>query len=358
MRVSLRRVIIGVALLLTTIIVAVSGYVIAGWSVLDALYFVIITIYSVGYEETHDISTGPMKLFTILVIVFGTGSAIYIIGGFVQMAAEGEIQRALEARRKSRGIEALHNHVIVCGYGRMGQILARELEQANVPFVVIENNEERKTEAENLGYLAVLGDATAEETLQQAHIEQAQSVATVLPNDASNVFITLSARTLNPNLNILARGELPSTEPKLLQAGADHVVLPAAIGGRRLAHMITRPSTSALLEQVGNIDHINDDLQALGIEISEAPIEEGSPCVGKKLGDLHVEGEGAFLFVAVRRASGELVRRPNVDLPLECGDIVVMVGHGTKEPKLTIHRTPAQEVVLQTDDDNADTKQS
>lgn len=345
MRVSLRRVVIGVALLLITIAISVIGYVMAGWTVMDALYFVIITIYGVGYEEVHDIGTGPMKLFTIFVIVVGTGSAIYIIGGVVQMAAEGEIQRVLGARRQTRGIESLHNHVIVCGFGRMGQILARELSAAGIPFLIIDTSETRKAEAEEQGYLVLLGDATDEATLRLAHIEHAQSVATVLPNDAMNVFITLSARNLNPDLKILARGELPSTEPKLLQAGANHVVLPAAIGGRRLAHMILRPSTSALLEQVGNIDHINDDLEALGIEISEVPIESGSACIGKTLGDVHVEGEGTYLIVAVRRASGEFVRLPGADLPLDCGDIVVLIGRGKTEPKLTTGPTPATKVV-------------
>lgn len=350
MRVSFRRILTAGVFFLVTIVVSVSGYMVSGADFLDALFMVVITIFSVGYEETIRVDTAPLKMFTILVIVFGTGSAFYIIGGFLQMATEGEIQRIMGARLKSRGIESLRNHAIVCGYGRMGQILSRELAHANYPFVIIDNSEERKAEAEEEGFLAIVGDANEDAVLKSAQIDKAKAVATVLPNDAMNVFITLSARSLNPDLNILARGELPATKPKLLQAGADHVVLPASIGGTRLAHLLVRPYSSVLFEEIGNIDHINEDLDKLGIEISEVVVQEDSSFVDKPIGKVEIEGEGAFLIVAIRRADGELIKRPTAEVVLESGDVVVVVGHGSGEPAFTMEKTPAREVVPEAKD--------
>lgn len=345
MRLSLRRVIIASVVFACICALSILGFVLAGNSFVDSLYMVIITISSVGYTEAVPVESDLMKVFTIFVILFGTGTGLYIIGGIIQMVAEGEVERALTAQRRSRGIEKLHDHVIVCGFGRMGQILARELSEAGFPLVVVERSEERKTEAEDAGYLVLLGDAVDEGLLKEAHVDSAKALATVLPDDAKNVYITLSARTLNRDLFILSRGELPSTEPKLIQAGANHVVLPAAIGGRRLAHMITRPSTSKFLEDSGTMDHINDDLDMLGVRISEVDVEEGSECCGCALDKIEVEGEGAYLVTALRRADGEFIKRPSGSLIVGAGDTVVLIGHGQRRPQLTTRPTPAREVV-------------
>ena len=343
MRSPLNRVVFGAVLFLVTILVAVDGYVAAGWDVLDAIYMVVITIFGVGYGEVRPIDTDAMKVFTIFVIVVGTGSAVYIRGGIIQMTTEGEIKRALGARRKTRGIESLRNHAIICGYGRMGQILARELAAARKPFVIIDDDEARVEEAdEQRGFLVIKGDATEEDTLREARVEVAQSLATVLPNDAMNVFITLSARNLNPDLDIHARGEIPATEAKLLQAGADHVVLPASIGGSRLAQMIIRPSTNEALAELANADHINDDLEGLGVVLGEAHIPEHSTCVGKTTST--VENEGAFLILAVRRKDGQLHKKPAGDFLLQAGDTVVVINHSADDPQLTFDKTETPEL--------------
>lgn len=207
MRGSLRRIITGLVFFVSTLVVAVLGYVAAGWSFLDALYMVVITIFGVGYGEVQPLASPGLKVFTILVIVAGTSAAVYSVGGFVQLITAGELHRALGARRMTRGIETLTNHVIICGFGRIGQTLARELQLAQRSFVVIDHDLERVAQAEALGYWVRAGDATEEEVLQAVRIEQATVLATVLRSDAVNVFITLTARGLNPQLMILARGE-------------------------------------------------------------------------------------------------------------------------------------------------------
>jgi voltage-gated potassium channel len=344
LRTSLRRIIFGIAVFILTIALAVLGYVIDGASFLDSLYMVVITIFSVGYDEAIPINTTAQKIFTIFVVIVGCSSLLYIIGGFIQMATEGEIARALGAQRMSKEIEQLKNHTIICGFGRMGQIIAKELALSKHSFVIIDSDPDRIKEAETLGFIILNGDATDEDILKEARIDHATSLASVLPNDAMNVFITLSGRNINSDLSILARGELPSTEAKLIQAGANHVVLPAAIGGMRLAHMIVRPSASRLLETLENATMINDDLEQLGVRLSEIHIHQKSELRNRKIGELEIEGEGTFLIVAIQRHSGKIEKRPPSDAIVEGGDTVIVIGYGNIHPKFTLQHTPAQEI--------------
>ncbi|HTL89459.1 MAG TPA: NAD-binding protein, partial [Leptolyngbya sp.] len=242
MQTSVKRVLTGVVFFIITVFLATIGYIVAGWSPLDAFYMVVITVFGVGFGEVLPINTPELKIFTMLVIISGTSSTVYAVGGFVQMITEGEIKQILGRRLMTQTIEALKEHVIICGFGRMGQILARKLTDAQVPFVIIDSNPTRIEQAELQGYLVYLGNATDDMVLYQVGIKSARALTTVLPDDAANVFITLTARELNPKLLILSRGELPSTEKKLRLAGADQVVLPASISALRMAHMITHPA--------------------------------------------------------------------------------------------------------------------
>jgi voltage-gated potassium channel len=349
MRSALKRVLAGLGFFVMTYCVAIAGYTLSGANLLDAAYMVTITVFSVGYDEAIPVETPAIKAFTILVILAGCGSLLVVVGGFIQMVTEGEVTRALGARRMTAGIDRLKNHAVICGFGRMGQIIARELELQHYPFVIIDNNRERLEEAEELGYLLVDGDATHEEVLLAARIDHATTLASVLPNDALNVFITLSARNMNPDLTILARGELPSTEKKLIHAGANRVVLPAAIGGLRLAHMIVRPSAQHLLETIENATMINDDLDQLGVRLSEIPVPPGSGYVGQTIGNIEIQGEGAFLIVGIQQADGTLVRKPEPGHILQAGDHIVVIGHGDLVPRLSMGTTPAREVLLKGD---------
>lgn len=316
----LKRLRIGLAILAIIFVVAVGGYTLAGWSLLDAVYMVVLTLSTVGLEEVHDLSNSPwLEAFTILVIVFGVTAAFYIVGGFVQMMAEGEINRALGMRRATREIERLSGHVVVCGFGRMGEILAGELKRGKQPFVVIDNDPERITEAISLGYLALTDNATEEEALLQAGVKRAKTVVITLPTDAENVFVTLTARNLNPKLHIIARAELRTTEKKLLQAGADRVVLPAAAAALRMAAMVTRPSTVELIELVSG-RHVAE------VEIDELTIPSQSPLVGCTVRDSQTRSRHGLLIVAVRHAGGGLMFNPGAETVFESGDTVIVMG--------------------------------
>ncbi len=283
----------GAIVLAMVLVAAVCGYRWFGWSWLDALYMVVITMATVGYGE-HSQLPPPQQAFTIVVILVGISAAVYTFGGFIQMMTEGEIEKVVGTRRMAREIGNLKDHVIVCGFGRIGQILADELSRHHHPFVVIDTSVERIEHARSLGYLAQVGDATEEEVLMAAGIARAKTLVTALPCDAANVFITLTSRNLNRSLQIIARGELQSTQKKLLQAGADRVVLPAATGALRMAAMITRPSTVELLELVAG-------KSVLDVEVDEVTIPAASPLVGKSVIATEARRKHGLLVVAVKR---------------------------------------------------------
>lgn len=330
---SFHRILTGLAFFGITIVIAVTGYAFFGWELLDAFYMTIITVFGVGYGEVRPLRTPSERIFTILVILAGFVSVAYIVGGFVQMMMEGEINRALDIRRKTQEIENLCNHVIICGYGRMGQILARQLAAIRYPFIVIDNNSERIEHAESYGYLAHLGSAADEEVLQQVGIFKAKTLATVLPDDAINVFITLTARGLNPSLIILARGELPATEKKLLLAGANHVVLPAAISAQRMTNLITRPTAIDFLDQNGERNHLNELLAQIDVQMDELTIPADSPLVGTTVSELEIQSKGGFIVIAVRRANNLAVDNMTPSTVLYSGDTVIVLGHRGNIPQ-------------------------
>lgn len=354
MQSSFKKIAIGTVFFVITIIVAVVGYLFFGWSLLEAVYMVVITIFGVGYGEVKPLESPSEKIFTIFVILAGTSSALYIVGGFVQMIAEGEINRAFEAQRKKNTIANLDSHVIICGFGRIAQVMAAQLSEAAQGFVIIDNHGERIAIAESLGYLVKEGDATDEDILRSVGIERAQVLATVLPNDATNVFITLTARELNPGLLILARGELPSTEKKLRLAGANHVVLPATVSGVRMASLITRPTSNDFLEQKDRQNSLNDLLSQIEVQIDELTLSAPSPLVGKTVRELKIRGKGAFIVVALRRSNGQLLSQPSSSLILNCDDTLVVIGHQAELPKFaryyqlnhSLHQRRSQERIL------------
>lgn len=324
---SFRRIIAGIIFFSLTVIVAVAGYMIAGWGFLDAVYMVVITVFGVGYGEVQPLASPLLKLFTIVVIIAGALSVAYTVSGFVQLIAEGEIRRALNLKRMTQEIASLEDHVIICGFGRIGQLVARKLKGDRQCFIIVDSDADRITLARDQGYLVYQGNATDELVLDAVGIHRARSVATVLPDDAANVFITLTAREMNPRLMILARGELPSTEKKLRLAGADHVVLPASISALRMAHLITHPTAIDFLAQTDGHQGLNELLAELDIQLHELSIDPGSPLIGGTIGDIEVKGKGTFITVALRRADGDITIHPSRDTFLAQGDAVILMGH-------------------------------
>jgi len=314
----LERIRTGALVLFAIIILAVVGYKLAGWSWVDALYMVTITISTVGYRELGEMSP-QLKLFTTLVIIVGMSGAAYTLGGFMQLLFEGEIERSLGLVRMTREIGRLKDHVIICGMGRIGELLGKDLDQENQKFVVIDRDAERVAEATEMGWLAVNGDATEEEVLENAGVQIARTLVTALPSDAANVFITLTSRNMNPDLQIISRGESLSTLKKLQQAGATRVVMPAAIGAQRIAAMITRPTMLEFMELVsggGTVD----------VGVDELSIPEGSNLAGLTVEDTEFRRRFGVLIVAVKRGDGDVIFSPDPGFRFEPGDTAIVMG--------------------------------
>lgn len=325
---------VGAAVLLLTATVGVVGYVVAGWNLLDAIYMVVITIFGVGYGEVRQLESNGLRIFTMGLIISGCSALIYIMGGFFQMLTEGTINRALGRHRMQKQIATLNEHVIICGYGRIGRILVRELGQAGRVCVVVDTNAERITDARASGALVLEGDATQDDVLRTAGIERASALASVLPNDALNVFITLTARSLNTQLRLIARGEDPLTEPKLRQAGADEVVLPSTSGGLQIAEHIVRPAILGLVDAPEARNRMRQ-LAALGLGMRAMRIPKGTRGVGRTVAELEKLHPGV-LVISVRRADGSVIHAPSPRDAFADDDEVLLMSHDTSLPALTL----------------------
>ncbi|MEQ8846534.1 potassium channel protein [Botrimarina sp.] len=345
MHLSLKRLLTTVVFFVTTCALVAGVYTAHGWDWADAVYMVVITIFGVGYGEVRPVDTLLLRTVTMMLIVVSYGCVIYIAGGFVQMVMEGEINRALSRRRMTRGIDELAGHTILCGYGRAGRILAAELKRAGASFVVVDQDEQKLNDAESQGMLILEGNAIEEDVLDKAGVRRAKVLATVLPDDAANVFITLTAREMNETIEIIARAEHPSTEKKLLRSGANRVVLPAVIGGQRMAQLITRPGAEALLASEEGVDALQHEIERIGLRIEELSVTPGSPLDGHTVGDIDLKGNRGFLIVAVRRPGGEAVIDPPGDCVLAAGDTVIVLGHTGELPQLARRYTAAKEIL-------------
>jgi len=324
---SFKKIFLGTIFFISTMIIAIVGYILFGWSTLDSVYMVIITIFGVGYGEVKPLETPAEKIFTIIVIIAGTTSAVYSVGGFVQMITEGEINKAFNSQRQQKTIDSLNNHIIICGFGRMWQILAQQLNKSGEDFIILDNNPESLTIAESLNYLIKIGDTTDEILLESAGILKAKILAVVLPDDTANVFITLTARGLNPNITIIARGDRPSTEKKLLLAGANHIILPASLSALRIANLITHPTALDFLGQKQELNYLNELLGQLNIEMNELIILADSPLIGKTIREVQIRSQGNFIVVALSRLDGTVVASPSPSLILNKGDKLILLGN-------------------------------
>lgn len=305
------------------------GFHLAGWSWFDSVYMVFITSFSVGFGEVIPVTDPWLRVWTMGLIVLGCSGIIFITGALVQLLTEAQILQALGGKRMEKEIAKLKNHTIVCGFGRIGRMIASQLEAGGIPFVIVDQNQSRISEARESGWLTLSGEATDEDILHAAGIARARVLATVLPNDAANVFITLSARNIAPGIQIIARGEVPSTEKKLLQAGADRVVLPAHIGADRIAHLILHPNARELLggKTKAKID-FEHHLTELGLDMEEIQISALSPWANRTLADVQKETAGQFLAIAIQRQAGGTELRPDPKSVLMPGDALVIMRRG------------------------------
>jgi voltage-gated potassium channel len=316
---SVRGLIQGVTAESVVVLWGVVGYMLLGWTLSDAFYMVVITISGVGFGEVRPLRSTSERLHTILVITFGMVAVGYTLARFIQFLTEAEIQNLVGHRRMRRQIETLSGHTVVAGFGRVGALVCDELAEAELPFVVIELSSDKIPEIEAKGYLYVQGDATEEAILREAGLLRAGQLVTVMPHDAANVYITLTARQMCPAVKIIARAELPSTQKKLRQAGANHVILPALIGAHRIVSLLTNPSAVEFAELV-------TQRSSLAIEMDDIPIRDGSPLRNQTLRDADIGRRTGVIVIAVKRADGRVEFPPSGDEPLAQGDSIVVLG--------------------------------
>ncbi|MEX0984598.1 MAG: potassium channel protein [Actinomycetota bacterium] len=287
------------------------GYILLeGWSFTDALYMTLITMTTVGFREVRPLDTGG-KLFTISVLMLGVGVALVGISLAAAIIAQEEIGGTRRRRKMDRKIEALHGHYIVAAYGRVGRAAVRELKAAGVPFVVVDPDDElrERMDADEIPYL--VDDPTLEPVLRRAGVTTARALLSAVDSDATNVYITLTARALNPRLFIVARASEPGSAERLERAGADRVVSPFVSSGRHMVRMARDPSLVDLFDEGSS--------GKLSLDIEERTIDEGSPLAGRTVAD----APGPVL--AIRRDDGEVLATPGPATPLRWGDLVLML---------------------------------
>ncbi len=301
------------------------GYMlIEGWDFSDSLYMTIITITTTGYEEVHPL-TAKGQIFTLVLVILSFATVIYIGGIGIQILIESKIFRR---RRMQKKIEDLNNHYIVCGFGRMGSHICSELKHANVPFVVIDNNPNSLDKMEESGYLFDGADATSDSTLRSVGVERAKGLVAVLSSDAENVFATLSAKSINPNIFVVARAIEYDTESKLIKAGADRVVKPYELGGVRMAEILLRPGVLDFIDVVaGN--------KKVGLQIEEITVKKGSSMHKKTLAELPLRKELNVIIVAIQNEEkGLFIYNPKSDTIVDEGNKLIAIGERPNLDKL------------------------
>ncbi len=297
----------------------VAGYMGMGWSFFDAIYQVVITISGVGFGEVRPLVSTAARVHTMMLIGAGTLTYAFTLGAFVQLLTENEILGYLGRQRMQKQISHLTGHTIIAGYGRVGALVCDELVARDQPFVVIELDPERSAEVRALGHLCVTGDATEEKVLVEAGLEHARVIVSVMPSDAENVFITLTARQACAEITIIARAEQTGTPRKLRQAGANHIVMPAAIGASRIVSLLTNPGAVEFAELVTN-------RSSVAIELDEVGIQAGSRLVGKSISHSDLKRRTGVIVVAIKREDGSVEFPITGDEILAIGDRIVLLG--------------------------------
>jgi len=314
-----------IIVLLLIIITGTLGFmVLEGWNLADSLYMTIITVTTTGFEEVHPLSTHG-EIFTLILVVISFGTVIYIGGTGVQILIESKFFRRKKMLKK---IEQLEDHYIVCGFGRMGSHICQELVEENAKFVVIENNEGNFPRLEKLGYLHDTGDASQDATLQRTGITKAKGLVAVLSSDAENVFTTLTAKSLNPKIFVVARAVDYSTEPKLIKAGADRVVKPYELGGHRMAEILLRPGVLDFIDVVAG-------KKTVDLRMEEITVKKDSMMNNKTLAELPLRTDLNVIVVAIQNEEkGIFVYNPKSDTVVDEGNKLIAIGERSSLDKM------------------------
>jgi voltage-gated potassium channel len=311
------RVATGLAIFAVMLAAGTLGYMlIERWSFLDALFMTVTTITTVGYREIHPLDTKG-RVFTIFLVLFGVGTAFYLLTTFVALVIEGDLRAALGITRMKGRIEQLRGHHILCGYGRVGEEIARELTERKMQFVVVDQNPEALQRAIDANHLVIEGDAASDEVLLQAGVKHARTLLAASDSDSGNTYITLTAKALNPDIFVVARAGKRESESRAMRAGADRVISPYAISGRRMALSAIQPNIVDFMDTLA-IGHNAEQI------LAEIEVTEESGLFGLYI--RHIHESSRVTILGLQRANGELIVGPREDLRLEMGDRLMVVG--------------------------------
>lgn len=310
-----RRLTNALIVLVGILVVGVVGYLLLGFSPLEAVYQTVTTVSTVGFGEVKPLSRMGVA-FTIVLIMVGVSTALYAFSVLVEGLIEGRINELLGRRRMSQSIASLNGHVIICGWGLVGRAIAEEVAETGRDLVIVDHDAEQLA---GVPHRAVVGDATTDDVLRKAGIERAVTLVAAVDGDAENSFITLSARSLKPDLFIVTRARSPESSEKLMRAGADRVVNPQSIGGVRMAAFVLHPHVAEFVDVVMHE-------RSLEFRLEEVPVREGSPVVGKTLRETHLRDETGALVLALRRLDGSFETNPSPDVEFVTGQVIIAIG--------------------------------
>ena len=317
------------SVLLTIVILSfgTAGYmIIEGWGIFDAVYMTVITISTVGYGEVHEISRIG-QLFTVFLVFAGVGFCIYVAGSVVQFMVEGQIRTILGRRRLDKKINRLKNHYIICGYGRIGSVLCKNITRKPIDLVVVEKNQDISHIMDEDGVLYITGDAADETILIRAGIKRAKSLIAVLATDIDNVFLVLTARQLNPDIYIIARASHEEAKSKLQAAGANKVESPYDIGAVSMAQRILRPTVTDFLDHA--FDYKRKD-----IHMEELFVSASSNLVNVMLKDSGIRQNYNLIIIAIKKSDGSMLFNPSFESVIKAGDTLIAVGETANLQKL------------------------
>jgi voltage-gated potassium channel len=314
------RFILSLTAVLGVFVVGTIGYMIVDEehspSFGQAAYMTVITLSTVGFTEVWELSD-TARLWTIGVITFGIVTVSLAFTSLVTLVVSGELRSLREREKMEKKVDEIHDHVLICGYGRTTTLVLKELQHRRMPMVVIEKDREREQKLHEADIPYIIGDATDEEVLLRGHLERARALVIGLPTDADNVFVVLTARALRPDMTIIARAEQPSTQAKLLRAGATRVICPQVIGASRIANILTRPTV---------VDFVEMANKGVELELDEYVLRDDSPLVGRTLRDSGVRRTTGAIVAAIKRADGQALVSPDPDARLAARDTLIFVG--------------------------------
>ena len=301
-------------------VIGVLGYMVfEGWSFTDALYMTVITLTTVGYREVRPLDTTG-QLWTMVLLITGVGTLFYAAVSSVELVVEGAIRGYFGRRRMQAAVGKLNGHYILCGYGRVGRQVASEFAREGVPFVVVDQEPGIIEECLVEGYLALLGEASDDTVLEEAGVRRARGLVAAVDSDADNVFVVLSARKLNPKLNIVARASSDESAAKLEIAGADRTLSPYAVGGRRLASLATQPLV------VDFLDIVTRGEKGLEFRLEEFGVPEDSFIAGQTIGELRIGERTGAMILATRNSEGTFDTSPSASDRIRAGDTLIVLG--------------------------------